>query len=135
MSLSPIQIARSLYAALEAGKHGEELRAHFTDDAVTVERPNLIKPGGAAADLESMLAASRAGVGLLARQTWDVRSAIEHGPLAIVRLTWTAEVGRDIGLFRKGQRLTAHIAQFVETRDGRVARVETYDCYEPFTQG
>ena len=28
--------------------------------------------------------------------------------------------------------LTAHIAQFIETREGRVASIETFDCYERF---
>lgn len=40
MSMSPITIARALHAALEAGKHGEEPRPFFTEDAVTIERPN-----------------------------------------------------------------------------------------------
>ena len=44
----------------------------------------------------------------------------------------TGEIARDFGPFRRGQTLTAHIAQFIETRDGRICRIETYDCYEPF---
>ncbi len=133
MHTSPITIARALHAALEAGTHGEGLRPLFTDDAVTVEHPNLIKPRGAITELNAMLEASTAGAGLLSMQKYEVHSAIEQGPLAIFRLTWTGEVARDIGPFRKGQLLTAHIAQFIETRDGRVARIETFDCYEPFT--
>lgn len=132
MSLSPVKIARALHAALEAGKHGEELRSLFTPDAVTVERPNVLKPAGATTDLDGMLKASTAGAGLLAKQSYDVHSAIEQGTLAVLRLTWTGEIARDVGPFRKGQVLTAYIAQFVETRDGRVARIETYDCYEPW---
>ena len=100
---------------------------------MTVEHPNLIKPRGAITELNAMLEASTAGAGLLSMQKYEVHSAIEQGPLAIFRLTWTGEVARDIGPFRKGQLLTAHIAQFIETRDGRVARIETFDCYEPFT--
>jgi hypothetical protein len=34
-----------------------------------------------------------------------------------------------------GQQLRAHIAQFVSTRDGRISKIETYDCYEPFSDG
>ena len=132
MLASPISIARALHAALEAGTHGEDLRPLFTEDAVTVERPNLIKPRGATTELDAMLKASTAGASLLSAQKYEVHSAIEHGPVAIVRLTWTAEIAHDVGSFRKGQVLTAHIAQFIETRDGRVARIETFDCYEPF---
>ena len=54
------------------------------------------------------------------------------GDTAIVRLTWTGVVARAVGPFREGQVLTARVAQFVETRDGRIAAIETFDCYEPF---
>lgn len=133
MERSSVDIARDLHAALEAGKSGEELRALFTEDAITIERPNAIKPTGAVTELEGMLKASIVGASLLARQTYSVHSAIAQGTLAILRLTWTGEIARDVGAFAKGQVLTAHIAQFVETRDGRIARIETYDCYEPLT--
>lgn len=132
MDTSPLAIARALHAALEAGKHGAELRALFTDDATTLEHPNLIKPRGGRATLDQMLKASSAGVGLLSQQTYGVRSAIEHGNTAILRLTWTGVIAHDAGPFRAGQTLTAQIAQFIETRDGRVASIETFDCYEPF---
>lgn len=132
MSKSPIAVARDLYAALEAGKQGEELRALFTPDAVVVQRPNLLKPTGARTELEGIVKAASAGASFLAWQSYEVRSAIEQGSLAVLRVTWTGEIARDLGPFRKGQKLTAHIAQFVETREGRVASIETYDCYEPF---
>ena len=132
MSSSPIEIARALHAALEAGAHGEALKPYLTDDVRTIEHPNLIKPRGGTAGLEQMLAASSAGAGLLARQTYAVRSAIEVGSTAILRLTWTGVIARAVGPFHEGQALIAHIAQFIETRDGRVASIETFDCYEPF---
>lgn len=132
MSSSPIDVVRALHAALEAGKHGDELRPLFTEDAVTLERPNLLKPFGARTELEGMMKASTAGAALLARQSYDVQSAIAHGSLVVVRLTWTGEIARDVGPFHKGQKLTAHIAQFVETRGDRIASIETFDCYEPF---
>jgi ketosteroid isomerase-like protein len=130
---SPATVIRALYAAIESGAHGDALRAHFTDDAVTVEHPNLIRPSGGSAELKQMLEASSQGAGLLIKQRYALHSALEHGSLAIVRLTWTGELARDAGPLRKGQVLTAHIAQFVETRKGRVARIETYDCYEQFS--
>lgn len=130
---SPSTIARALHAALEAGKHGEALRELFTDDAKTLEHPNLIKPRGAQAPLAQMLAASTAGAGLLAQQRYEVRSAIDTGDTAVLRVTWTGTIARDVGAFRAGQVLTAHIAQFITVRDGRIASIETFDCYEPFT--
>ncbi len=131
MSRSPIEIARALHAALESGLHGEALRPLFTEDATTIERPNTIKPAGAVTPLEAMLKASSAGAGLLARQRFELVSAHADGPLAILRVTWTGEIARDAGPLRAGARLCAHIAQFVQTRDDRIARIDTYDCYEP----
>jgi hypothetical protein len=132
MHRTPLDVARALHAALEAGQHGAALRQYFTEDAITLEHPNLIKPRGATAGLEQMLAASSAGAGLLSKQTYAVRSAMERGDTAILRLTWTGVIARDVGKFHIGQVLTAHIAQFISVRGGRIASIETFDCYEPF---
>jgi ketosteroid isomerase-like protein len=118
-------VIHSLHRALEAGRSGDELREYFTADAVTVEHPNLIKPTGARMPLNDMLTASAKGVELLARQKYDVHSTLRAGDTTIVRLTWT-------GVLRTGEQLVAHIAQFVEMRDGLISSIETFDCYEPF---
>ena len=119
-----METIHALHRALEAGRSGEELRRYFTADAVTVEHPNLIKPAGAHTPLDEMLAGSAKGVELLASQQYDVHSTQRCGDTTIVRLTWT-------GVLRTGDRLVAHIAQFVETRDGLISSIETFDCYEP----
>ncbi|WP_191302000.1 nuclear transport factor 2 family protein [Lentzea cavernae] len=123
--MTPVEAAHALHRALEAGKSGDELRPLFTADAVTVERPNLIKPHGARSPLDEMLANSDKGTGLLSSQKYDVHSELVSGDTAILRLTWT-------GVLRDGKQLVAHIAQFVDTRDGLIRSIETFDCYEPF---
>jgi ketosteroid isomerase-like protein len=132
---TPITIARALHAALEAGRHGDDLRPLFTDDATTLEQPNLIRPAGATASLDQMLAASSAGAGLLSEQRYELVGAHEVDDVAVLRVRWTGVVAREIGPFHGGQELVAHIAQFVRTREGRIASIETYDCYEPFGSG
>ena len=127
-----LSLIHELHRAIETGAHGDALRPLFTADAVTVERPNLISPQGRCSPLEQMLAASAAGAGLLAEQTYDVWSEVAVDDTAIVRLTWTGTVAVDAGPFHAGQVLTAHIAQFVTAREGRISGIETYDCYEPF---
>jgi ketosteroid isomerase-like protein len=122
----------ALHRALEAGQHGAALAHLFTDDAVTIGHPSLINPRGWRVERDGMLANSSAGANLLSRQTYDVRSVIEHGQTVVVRLLWTGTIARDEGPFHAGQQLTAHVAQFIEVRDGRIASIETYDCYEPF---
>lgn len=131
MQSTPKQAILALYAALESGQHGDALRPLLTEDAVFTEHPNLVKPHGSRAELAQIAASSAHGAKLLAWQRYQVRDAIEHGDLAITRVTWTAELARDAGPFRAGQQLAAHIAQFVTCRDGRICHLETYDCYEP----
>ncbi|MCX2949733.1 nuclear transport factor 2 family protein [Lentzea sp. NEAU-D7] len=123
--MDPIGLAMSLHRALEAGESGSALRRFFTADAVTVEHPNLVKPPGARSSAEEMIANSEKGAELLSSQKYDVHSAVVSGSTAILRPTWT-------GVLRDGRQLVAHIAQFVDTRDGLISAIETFDCYEPF---
>lgn len=130
--MSNAELVKQLYAGIEAGRHGDQLAALMTDDVRTIERPNALVPAGRVSDRSAMLAASSAGAALLRRQRYDVRTIVAHDDTVTSRLTWTGVVGRDAGPFVAGQSLTAHIAQFVRVRDGRIAEIETYDCYEPF---
>ncbi|QOR71338.1 nuclear transport factor 2 family protein [Ruania alkalisoli] len=128
----PFTVLRRLHEALESGGHGEQLRELFVPEAELVERPNVLKPDGATATVGDMIAASTAGASLLAVQRYAVHSCVAAGDEVAVRLTWEGEVAADAGPFRRGQVLTAHIAQFATVRDGRIVRLETFDCYEPF---
>lgn len=130
--ISPIETAQALHGALQAGYHSDELKGLLTDDVTFTEYPNLIKPAGATTGLSSILAASRAGARLLSTQLYDVHHAVASGNTAILRLTWSGTVRDAAGPFAAGQRLTAHIAQFMTVRNGRVAAIASYDCYEPF---
>jgi len=125
-------LVRSFYTAIEAGTRGDALARFVADDVRTIERPNALVPTGRVSDRAAMLAASEAGAELLASQRYDVISIVDLDGLVIARLTWTGVVAHDAGPFRAGQSLTAHIAQFVRVRDGRIAEIETYDCHEPF---
>ena len=85
-----------------AGRHGEEIRHLFTDDAVTVEHPNALKPRGATMGLEEMLAGSTAGARLLTRQAFEVHQVVENGDEVVVRLTWAGQVREAAGPFAGG---------------------------------
>lgn len=127
-----LSLVHAMYRSIESGADGDEVRSLFTDDVVTVERPNLISPVGRVSGREQMAAASQAGASLLTEQAYDVHSELVVDDTAIVRLTWTGTVAVDAGPFHAGQELTAHIAQFVTASGDRISRIETYDCYEPF---
>jgi ketosteroid isomerase-like protein len=122
-----------LHRAIETGEHGLALAAYFTHDAVTIEHPNLIAPTGGRYDLKAMLSGSERGAALLSEQRYRVNSIDELESLVVARLTWTATVAVAAGPFAKGQQLVAHIAQFATVRDDRIAHIETFDCYEPWT--
>jgi hypothetical protein len=121
-----------LHRAIESGATGDELAAYWADDVMTTEYPNLIAPAGGQHDLDEMKAGSERGARLLTSQRYSVFEQHDLGDLAIVRLTWTGVVGTSVGPFEQGAVLTAHIAQFVRTRDDRITEIATYDCYEPF---
>jgi catechol 2,3-dioxygenase-like lactoylglutathione lyase family enzyme len=132
---SPLELVRALYLRLEAGESGEALSDLFTEDARTVEHPNLLRPTGGVATRAEMIARSKTGASILASQSYRIREAVEAARVVAVRVTWTGVMARDAGTLRAGQVLTAHIAQFVRAKDGRIESIDTYDCYEPLPGG
>jgi ketosteroid isomerase-like protein len=129
------EILRSFYAAIEAGLHGDALGEFLHPEATTLERPNALVPTGRMSDRTAMLAASTAGVELLESQRYEVRTLDEIGDdVVAARLHWRGVIAADVGPFRAGGQLTAHIAQFVRFRDDRILEIETFDCYEPFPE-
>jgi ketosteroid isomerase-like protein len=127
-----VAAALALPRALERGMHGEALRSLFTPDAISIEHPNPIAPHGGTHDVDHIVAASDAGAALMQSQRYEIRDVVESGQEVIFRYVWTGIVGVDRGPFSNGQKIVAHIAAFAAIADGRIARFETYDCYEPF---
>lgn len=128
------QLVRDLYATLESGASGEELRRFWHDDAEQVEYPSVMRPEGHRRGLEEMLAGAQAGLGLVRDQRYEVHTVIEEDEQMAVQLTWTATVAADVGGLREGARLVAHVAAFYVFRDGLVLRQSSYDCYEPIAR-
>lgn len=122
-------IISRLYACIERGAVAD-VRALFAPEVAFREFPNRVKPQGAFADLDGMQENLRAGAQLLSKQTFAVRSMLQQGPEVAVRLTWTGTMARDAGAYRAGETLTAHVAQFFRLQDGKIAAMETYDCFE-----
>jgi len=124
---------QALYDALASGAHGEALRPLLCADVEFVEHPNAISPTGSRRDLDAIMTSSTSGASLLSSQRYDVLESLEDGARVAVRVRWTGEVSTDAGPFRAGEVLVAHLAQFVRVRDGRIAYLETFDCYAPRT--
>jgi ketosteroid isomerase-like protein len=125
-------LAVELVQALESGIHGDELRRFFHDDAEQIEYPSLVDPRVGRRDLDSMITASELGAGMLAFQRYDVSRWIECENTVICQAQWHAELAKDAGTLRKGQRLHTYSVLIFTFRDDKIIRQEAYDCYEPF---
>jgi ketosteroid isomerase-like protein len=121
-----------LMQALESGVHGKELRRFFHDDVEQVEYPSLVDPRVGSRRLEGMIAASELGAGMLAFQRYDVTRWIEDGDTVVCQAEWHAELAKDAGALRRGQRLHTYTVLIFTLREKKIIRQEVYDCYEPF---
>ncbi|MCF6379147.1 nuclear transport factor 2 family protein [Nocardioides KLBMP 9356] len=122
---------RDLYAAIESGATGDELRRFWHPDAEQVEYPSVMRPHGHRRGLDEMIAGSELGLTMIRDQRYDVHTVVEQGDEMAVQLTWTATVARDLGTLAAGTPLVSHVAAFYVFRDGLVLRQSSYDCYEP----
>jgi len=109
----------------------DDLASVLHPDSTLVEHPNPVVPQGARRGLSETLAGFAAGRNLLAEQSFEIYELITDGDRAALRALWKGTVGQDVGPYRKGLEMTAHVAAFVTVRDGRVLEHETFDCYEP----
>jgi ketosteroid isomerase-like protein len=121
-----------LMQALESGVHGAELRRFFHEDAEQIEYPSLVDPRVGRRGVEGMIAASELGAGMLAFQRYDVSRWIESEDTVVCQAEWHAELAKDAGSLRQGQRLHTYSVLIFTFRDDKIIRQEAYDCYEPF---
>jgi ketosteroid isomerase-like protein len=49
-----------------------------------------------------------------------------------VELHWNGTLRVPFGKLEPGAVMRAHIAAFIDVRDGRIAAQRNYDCYEPW---
>ena len=118
-----------LMQALESGVHGEELRRFFNDDAEQIEYPTLVDPRVGRRGLDGMIAASELGAGMLAFQRYDVSRWIESEETVVCQADWHAQLAKDAGPLRAGQRLHTYSILIFTFRADKIIRQEAYDCY------
>lgn len=136
MTSAPADVVTRYFSVVaDLGSTESQLRELLHPDAVFVEHPNPIKPTGGQSDVEDCIRGFEAGKALLSEQTIDLHDLLVDGERVAVRSTWTGVVGRDAGPLAAGTTLTAHMGGFLTVRDGRIARHETYDCYEAAPTG
>jgi len=117
--------------AVESGAT-TDLAQFFTADAVVEELPNRVVPNGARRGLAGVQDGAKRGQQLMARQTYDVRTATESDDLVILEVLWTGTLKVPYGPIPSGGEMKAHSAVFLNFRDGKIARQRNYDCFEPW---
>lgn len=127
-----LTLVREYLAALERGEVGDTLARFFTDDAVQVEFPNRLNPGGQQSDLATMLARSVQGRYVLSAQRYEMLSEVVQGARVAVEARWVGTLAIALGTLAAGSEMKAHFAMFFEFREGRIARQHNYDCFDPW---
>lgn len=118
--------------AIEAGASAETLASFVTPDMIHEDMPNRVFPNGMRYDLAGMQAGAERGKALMRRQRYEILSVISSGNSVAMQLDWTAELAMPLGTLKAGDEMCAHVAIFIEFRDGRICRQRDYGCYEPF---
>src|SRR5690349_12528280 len=119
MTTTTLDEAHRYVAALAAGATGDALADFFTPDAVVTELPNRFTPRGARRDLPELRAAAERGQRYVRDQDWRVLSAVAEGDRVALELDWAGTVAEDVGALAAGTRMRAHVAIFLDYRDGR----------------
>jgi ketosteroid isomerase-like protein len=127
---SNFEIARSYFAALNARAQPDEIAAFFAEDAVQEEFPNRFAPKGAVRSLAEIRSARETALELFDWEEHELRGATGSGATVALEVRWTARVAVTRDSFTAGQQLEAHMAVFLEFRDGLIVRQRTYRCFE-----
>ncbi|MFE0103705.1 nuclear transport factor 2 family protein [Streptomyces sp. NPDC059009] len=126
-----IATAVRYHEAVARGAVGEELARFFHADAVQHEFPNALFPDGVRRDLSAVLESAERGRGVISHQRFEVHNAVASGDQVALEVTWTGTLAVGLGGLPAGRVLRAHIAVFLEFRDGRIVSQRNYDCYDP----
>ncbi|MFV2194729.1 nuclear transport factor 2 family protein [Nocardiopsis sp. LOL_012] len=109
----------------------EELASFFHPDAVHTQLPNVLFPEGTVRTMKEVAAASEQGRAMLSEQSFEVVEALASGNRVAAEVAWSGMLAVPMGALPAGHVLRAHVATFLEFRDGRIIAQRNYDCYEP----
>ncbi|GGP34290.1 nuclear transport factor 2 family protein [Streptomyces abikoensis] len=127
-----VETALRYHEAVARFATGEELARFFHEDAVHHQLPNALFPEGVVRDLPAILASAERGRDLLSEQRFEVTGVVAAGDRVALEAVWSGTLAVPLGKLPAGRVLRAHIATFLEFRDGRIVSQRNYDCYEPF---
>ncbi len=129
--MSSVEKAVAFVRAVEAWRPAEELQAMVSSDFLQEEMPNPFNRRGVIRGLAQVREAMRRGQELIANQRFDIIRQVAAMDTVVLEMIWTGSLRVRVGANPEGTQLRAKIAQVYELEDGRIARLRTYDCYEP----
>jgi ketosteroid isomerase-like protein len=127
-----VRIALRYHEAVARLAAPQELAGFLHPDMTHSQLPNALFPAGADRDLAETLTASTRARTLLTAQSYDVVNAVASGDQVALEIKWSGTLAAGFGDLPAGHVMRAHIAAFLEFRDGKIVAQRNYDCYEPF---
>jgi ketosteroid isomerase-like protein len=127
-----LAIARRYLKAIEAGTLLEEANELFSPQITMQWFPNRLMPNGSTSTVAGLTAAVERGKKLMAKQTYDVRSAIADSDHVVIEAVWLGTLAMPVETLPAGAEMRAYFAMFLEFRDGKIVAQRNYDCFEPW---
>jgi ketosteroid isomerase-like protein len=124
--------ARRYLAAIERGLDDAAFAEFYTPDALQEEFPNRLTPTGARRDLAGLREAAERGRRVLTAQRYEVCREVAAGDRVALEVLWTGTLATAVGSLPAGGTMRAHVAVFLDFRDGKIAAQRNYDCFEPW---
>ncbi|MEO8360053.1 MAG: nuclear transport factor 2 family protein [Vicinamibacteria bacterium] len=120
---SNFDIARDYLRALSSTAPPDEIGRFFAADAVEEAYPNRFV----------QIMEGRNFPGRFVHQSYELRGATGGGTQVAMEVLWKGTVGTTGDGFVAGQELEAHLAFMLKFADGKIARLRTYACFEPWS--
>jgi len=127
-----LAIARRYLEALENGAQGSALAEFFTKDVVQEEFPNRLQPIGCHRELSAILDAAKKGKKTLRAQKFDVLNSIVDGDNVALEIFGSGSPAVPVAPPPADSEMRAHLSLWLEFRDGKIARQNNYDCFDPW---
>jgi predicted ester cyclase len=124
-----ITVAIAFLRTVEAGVDPSEL---VTADVVEEELPNRLSPNGATRDLSAMRAGIERGKSVFKTQNYEIRNMVGGTDYVAFEIDWQGELAVAFVGLEPGTTMRARVAFFFEIREGHIAKIRHYDCFEPF---
>ena len=129
-STENLDTVRQYLRAIERGVLSDVVPL-FTPDVVIEQLPNRIYPHGIRATLSRATEAFENGRKLLSEQSYQINNAVVNGDSVAVEVLWTGTLAVSFGNLPLGSQMRCHSAMFFTFRDGKIAKQQNYDCFEP----